>query len=82
MIWLNRLWQKIVPAARGSVSWRQAIPLVLFFLLFALVCFSVLPTPRLYLSDQPLAVGHRRSQSAVDWDSADSSDRADSRSGV
>ena len=53
---LRRLLQKIVPAARGFVSWRHAIPLVLFLILFALVCFSVVPVPRVYLSDEPLSV--------------------------
>lgn len=51
---LRTLLQKLVPAARGFVSWRHAIPLVLFFILFGLVCFSIIPIPRVFLSDTPL----------------------------
>ena len=53
---MNRLpiLQHIFPPPRRVVDYRTGIPLAAFAIVFSLVCFSVIPVPRVYLSEVPL----------------------------
>ena len=44
MSWLRQLFRKIFPSPHRPVGWKSAIPLIAFAVLFALICFSILPT--------------------------------------
>jgi uncharacterized membrane protein len=50
---IRTIFRRIFPPPRRSLDYRAWIPLAAFAVLFALVCFSVVPTPRMYLSDTP-----------------------------
>jgi uncharacterized membrane protein len=52
MTGLRNVIRRIFPAPRQAVGYLAAIPLVLFAVLFGLVCFSVIPVPRIYLKDE------------------------------
>ena len=41
---LQRIFMRVFPRPHRRVRWQAGIPLVLFTALFALVCFSILPT--------------------------------------
>ena len=41
---LHRIFMRVFPRPHRRVRWQAGIPLVLFTALFALVCFSILPT--------------------------------------
>ena len=47
---LQKLIRRLFPRPRRQIHWKDAIPLVVFLLLFAGVCFSILPTFRVSLS--------------------------------
>ncbi len=44
MNWLRQFFRQIFPLPHRPVGWKSTIPLVAFAILFALICFSILPT--------------------------------------
>lgn len=44
MNWLRTTFKRIFPPPHRPVGWKAAIPLVVFAVLFALICFSIVPT--------------------------------------
>lgn len=44
MNWLRKTVKRIIPAPHRPVRWKAAIPLLAFGIIFALICFSILPT--------------------------------------
>lgn len=51
---IRTLFERLLPPPRRAVTFRAALPLLLFAVLFGLICCSVIPTPRIYLSEEPL----------------------------
>lgn len=50
---LQDLVRRVFPPARQRMSWLVVAPLLLFLILFTLTCFSVIPVPRVFLTDEP-----------------------------
>lgn len=51
---IRTAFERLIPPPRRPVGFRTAVPLLLFAVVFALVVFSVVPTPRVYLGEEPL----------------------------